>query len=100
MFSWPVNGILTCREPLRLRERRLPPLPPQRAEGACGLQGFNYAKTTKAQDKADLGCHFFIDDYQFERLWQRPGAYLDVLRPYQCVLTPDFEAGERRDTAV
>ena len=59
-------------------------------EGPRDLQGFNYAKTTKAADKADLGCHFFIDDYQFERLWQRPGAYLDVLKPYKCVLTPDF----------
>ncbi|WP_168163995.1 DUF4417 domain-containing protein, partial [Olsenella sp. HMSC062G07] len=67
-----------------------PPLPPQRAEGARELQGFNYAKSTDAADKADLGCHFFIDDYQFERVWQRPGAYLDVLKPYRFVLTPDF----------
>lgn len=67
-----------------------PPLPPVEMEGPSDLQGFNYAKTTKAADKADLGCHFFIDDYQFERLWQRPGAYLDVLKPYKCVLTPDF----------
>lgn len=54
------------------------------------LQGFNYAKSTPADAKADAGCHFFIDDYQFERLWQRPDAYLDVLKPYKCVLTPDF----------
>ena len=67
-----------------------PPLPLVDVEGPRELQGFNYAKTTKAADKADLGCHFFIDDYQFERLWQRPAHYLDVLRPYQCVLTPDF----------
>ena len=67
-----------------------PPLPNVDVEGPRELQGFNYAKTTKAADKADLGCHFFIDDYQFERLWQRPERYLDVLRPYQCVLTPDF----------
>ena len=67
-----------------------PPLPPVEMDGPRDLQGFNYAKTTKAADKADLGCHFFIDDYQFERLWQRPGAYLDVLKPYKCVLTPDF----------
>ena len=67
-----------------------PPLPLADVEGPRELQGFNYAKTTKAADKADLGCHFFIDDYQFERLWQRPAHYLDVLRPYQCVLMPDF----------
>lgn len=54
------------------------------------LQGFNYAKSTPADAKSGLGCHFFIDDYQFERLWQRPAHYLDVLRPYKCVLTPDF----------
>ena len=54
------------------------------------LQGFNYAKSTPSEQKRGKGCHFFIDDYQFERLWQRPGAYLDVLRGYDCVLTPDF----------
>lgn len=58
-----------------------PPLPNVDVEGPRELQGFNYAKTTKAEDKADLGCHFFIDDYQFERLWQRPARYLDVLKP-------------------
>lgn len=30
------------------------------------LIGFNYAKTS---DRKDVGIHFFIDDYQFERLW-------------------------------
>lgn len=54
------------------------------------LQGFNYAKSTPAADKCGKGCHFFIDDYQFERLWNSPSAYLGVLRGYGCVLTPDF----------
>lgn len=54
------------------------------------LQGFNYAKSTSATDKVGKGCHFFIDDYQFERIWTSPKKYLDVLRPYECVLTPDF----------
>ena len=54
------------------------------------LQGFNYAKSTPDAQKAGKGCHFFIDDYQFERLWTSPAAYLDVLGGYDCVLTPDF----------
>lgn len=54
------------------------------------LQGLNYAKSTPSDRKRGKGCHFFIDDYQFERLWQRPERYLDVLRGYDCVLTPDF----------
>lgn len=52
--------------------------------------GFNYAKSTPEADKAGRCCHFFIDDYQFERVWARPAAYLECLRGFDCVLTPDF----------
>lgn len=54
------------------------------------LQGFNYAKSTPRDQKRGKGLHFFIDDYQFERVWTSPARYLDVLRGYDCVLTPDF----------
>lgn len=54
------------------------------------LMGFNYAKSTEANAKRGNGCHFFIDDYQFERVWTSPEKYLDVLKPFGCVLTPDF----------
>lgn len=50
--------------------------------------GFNYAKSCKAPQ--DKGIHFFIDDYQFTRLWMQPDAYLDLLGRFQCVCTPDF----------
>ena len=50
--------------------------------------GFNYAKSCKAPQ--DKGIHFFIDDYQFTRLWQQPDAYLDLLGKFRCVCTPDF----------
>lgn len=50
--------------------------------------GFNYAKT--ASQKQDKGCHFFLDDYQFERLWRRPQDYLALLSQFGCVMTPDF----------
>lgn len=51
------------------------------------LIGFNYAKTSK--DKT-AGIHFFIDDYQFERVWNAPEKYIDILKEYDCVLSPDF----------
>lgn len=51
------------------------------------LIGFNYMLTSK--DKA-CGIHFFIDDYQFERIWKDPYAYINDLKEYECVLTPDF----------
>ena len=52
------------------------------------LIGFNYAKTAK--DKQAKGVHFFLDDYQFTRLWNRPLFYLDLLKEFNVVLSPDF----------
>lgn len=37
-----------------------------------------------------MGIHFFIDDYQFERIWKTPFSYIEMLRKFDCVLTPDF----------
>ena len=51
------------------------------------LIGFNYAKTSKDYDK---GIHFYLDDYQFERLWNSPQDYVEVLNKYDCILSPDF----------
>lgn len=50
--------------------------------------GFNYAKTCKQPH--DKGLHFFIDDYQFTRLWSNPDMYLELLSRFKCVCTPDF----------
>lgn len=51
------------------------------------LIGFNYAKSSK--DK-NCGIHFFVDDYQFERIWNKPEDYIEILAQYDCILTPDF----------
>ena len=51
------------------------------------LIGFNYAKTSQNKD---TGIHFYIDDYQFERLWNNPEEYIDILSEYECILSPDF----------
>lgn len=51
------------------------------------LEGFNYLLTTA---KKENGIHFYIDDYQFERIWQQPQMYLDKIAAFDCMLTPDF----------
>ena len=51
------------------------------------LIGFNYAKTSKEKN---VGIHFYLDDYQFERLWNKPEEYTDILKQYECILSPDF----------
>lgn len=51
------------------------------------LIGFNYAMSS---DNKNAGIHFYIDDYQFERVWNDPYEYIDVLQEYDCILSPDF----------
>lgn len=51
------------------------------------LIGFNYAKTSKDNQ---CGIHFFIDDYQFERVWSGAEKYTKILKAYECILSPDF----------
>lgn len=51
------------------------------------LIGFNYAKSS---DRKNVGIHFYIDDYQFERVWNYPEKYVDILKDYDCILSPDF----------
>ena len=50
--------------------------------------GFNYVLSD--DDPAGKAVHFFIDDYQFERLWNNPEKYVEKLKEYVCVATPDF----------
>lgn len=54
----------------------------------CEFIPFNYAKTCK--DKNGKGIHFFLDDYQFTRLWTNPNTYIDLLSQFDFVCTPDF----------
>lgn len=51
------------------------------------LIGFNYMLSTT---RRDAGIHFFLDDYQFERIWGNPQQYIEKLCEFPCVLTPDF----------
>lgn len=52
------------------------------------LLGFNYAKTERHPE--DKIVHFFLDDYQFDRVWNNPDIYLSVLKRFKAVLSPDF----------
>ena len=50
--------------------------------------GFNYVMSDKEPEGKAV--HFFIDDYQFERIWNNPEKYVEKLSKYVCVATPDF----------
>ena len=51
------------------------------------LIGFNYVMNS---DVTGYGVHFYLDDYQFERVWNDPDKYVPYLQKAQCVIMPDF----------
>ena len=54
----------------------------------CRWIGFNYAMTEKRPE--ECVCHFYLDDYQFERLWNYPDRYINLLSRFKAIASPDF----------
>ena len=50
--------------------------------------GFNYMLSEKHPE--GKGVHCFVNDYQFERLWRNPDRYIEKLRRFAVVASPDF----------
>lgn len=51
--------------------------------------GFNFVSTTKKQ-RETTGVHFYIDDYQFERVWNYPWRFSKVFNEFGAIMSPDF----------
>ena len=51
------------------------------------MMGFNYAMSS---NEYDATIHFYLDDYQFERVWNRPVKYIEILSKFDAVLTPTY----------
>ena len=52
-----------------------------------GLRTFCISESWKNPDKY---VHFFIDDYRFERIWERPHNYDHIISRYAGAIAPDF----------
>lgn len=50
---------------------------------------YNYVSSFKG-DPSKYGVHFFIHDYQFLRLWNSPDTYIDRLKKFRYVTSPEF----------
>ncbi len=69
-------------------EYGIPQLKATQFDGHCEFIGFNYA--AKCNNRQDKGVHFFLDDYQFNRLWTSINRYVPMLSEFRYVMTPDF----------
>lgn len=70
-------------------EYGIPPLAPaQISADDLPFISFNFASGCKTP--GEKGVHFFLDDYQFHRIWAKPDRYIELLRRFRCVCSPDF----------
>ena len=49
-----------------------------------------FDKAMTCRNRSGKAAHFFIADYRFNRVWNSPKKYLDVLRGFDFVISPDF----------
>lgn len=66
----------------------MPILKPCKEADITNIVPFHQAISIK--ESSDSWFHFFIDDYQFERLWNRPNRYIPILERFKGGITPDF----------
>lgn len=70
-------------------EYRIPQIKPVTELYVKDWIGFNYVSTTKKQ-RETTGVHFYIDDYQFERVWNQPWRYSKTFNEFGAIMSPDF----------
>ena len=59
-------------------------------QGPIDLVACSRTRKDDTDENRRKGVHFFVDDYQFERIWNDPIRYMEKLKRYEAVLSPDF----------
>lgn len=75
----------------------IPEIKPEQWE-ECEFISFVEANQCKNRDK--VGVHFFLDDFQFDRVWSQLGRYSKMLSEFKAVLSPDWSLYRDWPTAV
>lgn len=58
---------------------------------------FNFAKSERSP--SNKWVHFFVDDYQFERVWNFPSRYLPLLSRFEGIISTNFSMFDTMSTA-
>lgn len=92
-FKYRTNPLFLRNEFDSKEEWAMPVIPKPQSDitinGDLRLIGFDRAKTGK-DNHYNRAVHFFLYDYKFEDIWEKPQKYIETLKKYKAVLTPDF----------
>jgi hypothetical protein len=79
---------LNCLNDVELTE--LNNMPVVKATHSVPDKLISFNRTLSSDTDNDGYVHFFIDDYQFDRVWRNPERYLVFLSRYNGIIAPDF----------
>lgn len=65
-------------------------IPILRPEKYKPVKYIDFTRATGCRDYEGKGVHFFVDDYQFERIWTKFERNMNMLVKFDAVLTPDW----------
>ena len=51
--------------------------------------GFDRIKSDNGKH-SDRAVHFFLYDYKFKRIWEKPEQDIKLIKKYKAMMTPDF----------
>jgi len=93
--SWSMRLNNDLFNPWQTDDWDMPIMQPSEIEhkAMINMCGFNQALSSKGSMTEKI-CHFYIEDYQFERCWTNMDMYVPVLSKFGAILTPDFSLYE------
>ena len=65
-------------------------MPEMRSTQTTGDKMLRFMDWKEVEDPENYIAHFYYDDYKFISAWREPDKYLDRLRQFKAVVSPDF----------
>ena len=65
-------------------------IPNMEATDVTGDKLLRFCDFNQIQDHVNYIAHFYYDDFKFINAWRQPDKYLDKLRKFKAVISPDF----------
>lgn len=65
-------------------------MPEMDATQTVGDKFCRFCDLNQCEKPDDYIAHFFYDDYKFIQAWKNPDKYVDKLRRFKAVISPDF----------
>ena len=55
-----------------------------------GIEWIDFGNINKQTDCENYGLSYYVEDYKFKCIWNNPQKYVELLKRFRAVITPDF----------